>query len=711
VSAMVVAAVATATPTCVDPVGSCQAFVGGWVDSSNLDAKYPHAGRACTSDAHCSDATWVPKCGNLTTCAAVWDSGCTNWDDDGPGGMNEASPKYSCPKWANTKAMNNGYNADDLSSTAKTESQAHTEYCAAEAASGAQFSRHSRWPSGSGKCFFGRKAGVQKMKAENGEWYYECGCSQTSCQPKNRNKIILADNVNPAVWKNCTTSNGNEVSKKVSCRTEGLHLACFCPGTGKSVSNAADWDPTCQCMHGKAPAPVTSTCSNDDSCLQARSGWGSSYTCSASTKWCSSFKHDMELCCPQACGTCKDHTCRTVHESNVSGDDPDDDADCGDCSSTESSTCNVIDNTRIKCWNTMNWILNNLASDAPEPKYAEADPSLDAESTMTEIQRYVADNEPGKNCPQPCVGAVASTSNTSSTEGSSDTTNSNGGDGGGHANDDSYNSETTNTATTSTAAGTNTTNSGCSQCAVGNTANCDVVDITFKKCWNSMNWIQTNLASETPEAKYATANPPLDSLSSLPEIQKYLADYETNKNCPQPCTQWPFTASLDTTSKKKVMLGSSDSSSTASGIPAWPSGMKDCDWWANKVENKYTAADGIIKWCAEEAKKSNQPNWKYQFHRSSNNDTFTFRHGLQNFMTGDVDAQGDKHMAVVCSCKQTTCDGVGKCWSTAFVAGCYHSKHSCVGLGGAATVKSDMTEAANWCSSCSNALNEVAHAG
>ena len=185
---------------------------------------------------------------------------------------------------------------------------------------------------------------------------------------------------------------------------------------------------------------------------------------------------------------------------------------------------------------------------------------------------------------------------------------------------------------------------GCSQCAVGNTANCDVVDITFKKCWNSMNWIQTNLASETPEAKYATANPPLDSLSSLPEIQKYLADYETNKNCPQPCTQWPFTASLDTTSKKKVMLGSSDSSSTASGIPAWPSvphftqlvepelfpqGMKDCDWWANKVENKYTAAgassytvpccrhhlkpcmaaDGIIKWCAEEAKKSNQPNW------------------------------------------------------------------------------------------------------
>jgi len=46
-----------------------------------------------------------------------------------------------------------------------------------------------------------------------------------------------------------------------------------------------------------------SGCADDDACLQAKLNWGSSYTCSGSTQWCSSHANDM-ACCPVSCSTC-----------------------------------------------------------------------------------------------------------------------------------------------------------------------------------------------------------------------------------------------------------------------------------------------------------------------------------------------------------------------------------------------------------------------
>lgn len=238
-----------------------------------------------------------------------------------------------------------------------------------------------------------------------------------------------------------------------------------------------------------------------------------------------------------------------------------------------------------------------------------------------------------------------------------------------------------------------------------NAANCqDATKSATKKCWNSIRWIKsTGLNNPGKATKYIAAG--LTKQSSDADIQKYLFESEPKQKCPRPCK-------TSSNSRKLLQGESSENPHIVVQKPAWPTGMKDCDWWADKVEAMADNSPlGITKWCANEAKKSNSPNWKYVFQRSAANATFTLRHGLQAFKLGHNDKHGEMHKAVVCSCKQTTCNANGECWSKAFVAGCYHSKHSCFAYGGCSTAKSDMTDVQNWCPSCGNAMNELAHAG
>merc|ERR1719476_694159 len=51
-----------------------------------------------------------------------------------------------------------------------------------------------------------------------------------------------------------------------------------------------------------APTALDSCAADSDTCLQQSPAWGSSYKCSSSTGWCSSWSKDMHRCCAQACG-------------------------------------------------------------------------------------------------------------------------------------------------------------------------------------------------------------------------------------------------------------------------------------------------------------------------------------------------------------------------------------------------------------------------
>ena len=41
---------------------------------------------------------------------------------------------------------------------------------------------------------------------------------------------------------------------------------------------------------------------DSDTCLKAAGTNWSKYTCSSSTKWCTSWAKDMKRCCPESCG-------------------------------------------------------------------------------------------------------------------------------------------------------------------------------------------------------------------------------------------------------------------------------------------------------------------------------------------------------------------------------------------------------------------------
>ena len=48
------------------------------------------------------------------------------------------------------------------------------------------------------------------------------------------------------------------------------------------------------------------SCVDDDTCLQSKPSWGSSYYCSSSTQYCTgSWEDDMADCCPYSCGQCR----------------------------------------------------------------------------------------------------------------------------------------------------------------------------------------------------------------------------------------------------------------------------------------------------------------------------------------------------------------------------------------------------------------------
>jgi len=70
---------------------------------------------------------------------------------------------------------------------------------------------------------------------------------------------------------------------------------------------SADMDACCELSDRRFTSPIgdVSGCADDDACLQDKPNWGSSYTCSGSTQWCSSYANDM-ACCPVSCSTCLD---------------------------------------------------------------------------------------------------------------------------------------------------------------------------------------------------------------------------------------------------------------------------------------------------------------------------------------------------------------------------------------------------------------------
>merc|ERR1712166_967046 len=51
------------------------------------------------------------------------------------------------------------------------------------------------------------------------------------------------------------------------------------------------------------PTAAPTPCVDDDTCLQPKNGWGSSFTCSNSIEYCSSYANDM-ACCPKTCNKC-----------------------------------------------------------------------------------------------------------------------------------------------------------------------------------------------------------------------------------------------------------------------------------------------------------------------------------------------------------------------------------------------------------------------
>merc|ERR1712166_1151064 len=75
---------------------------------------------------------------------------------------------------------------------------------------------------------------------------------------------------------------------------------CTCPKNSAQPQTTCLYDAASKQCNQKAPS---TRCDDDDTCLQAKPAWGSSYTCSSSSKYCSSYADDM-ACCPKTCNKC-----------------------------------------------------------------------------------------------------------------------------------------------------------------------------------------------------------------------------------------------------------------------------------------------------------------------------------------------------------------------------------------------------------------------
>jgi len=234
--------------------GICRSFLSDYADKSNEDSTYKNSPRdkqSCMTNFHCTGA--IPYCGNHSYCMRPYAApGCDSWDSGlGPGNKVQTSCGHtaepallpSCQKWELQHLTANGWNEGDTEAQKRT---AMTKYCATQMSQQADYTRHSRWPDGKGKCFFGQVSGVQKM---NG--YYECGCSQTTCEGRSDKFMEFDKDTGNRVWQECKKK-GVPRSKEMFCRSSRKAAACFCPGANKDASNFGDWDPTCECMYAKS---------------------------------------------------------------------------------------------------------------------------------------------------------------------------------------------------------------------------------------------------------------------------------------------------------------------------------------------------------------------------------------------------------------------------------------------------------------------------
>jgi len=91
------------------------------------------------------------------------------------------------------------------------------------------------------------------------------------------------------------------------------------PDPEPTPETTPDPEPTPEPTPDPEPTPEPTpdpTCRTDDQCLQQSWGWGPTYTCAASTVWCTSWGKDMHRCCPDACAV--ERVCN-VEDCNLAG--------------------------------------------------------------------------------------------------------------------------------------------------------------------------------------------------------------------------------------------------------------------------------------------------------------------------------------------------------------------------------------------------------
>ena len=101
----------------------------------------------------------------------------------------------------------------------------------------------------------------------------------------------------------------------------GVWGECWCStaaatvGVPEMVPSSGDWVGCHAPTNRLVPYPGQA---DSDACIQAASGWGSSYTCasSLSTQYCTTWQKDMYRCCANACGVTRP---ATIEQCNASG--------------------------------------------------------------------------------------------------------------------------------------------------------------------------------------------------------------------------------------------------------------------------------------------------------------------------------------------------------------------------------------------------------
>lgn len=132
------------------------------------------------------------------------------------------------------------------------------------------------------------------------DFSWECtslnGCDQPDLAEAKDEKVLAA-------------AKTKESSHKVQTKAEGASLlAAVADAVSTAQRHKASGQSPISLMQTDALSGFDSECVDDDACLQAKSGWGSSYTCAGSTQYCYTYgatteANDME-CCPKSCDTC-----------------------------------------------------------------------------------------------------------------------------------------------------------------------------------------------------------------------------------------------------------------------------------------------------------------------------------------------------------------------------------------------------------------------